>query len=160
VNEVSVDAAALAAEAAALELPADLGAAGAPGGAEDAAAPAAAPSVETIAAEFEPGVGMVIASVADGVLPNWRLTLDEKKQLAHAAALALAHWFPDATIPPKYLSLVVVAYVGYQIVEARRDPATGELAPRKIIRTKRPGSPPAASSAPGAPSGDGFRTSA
>lgn len=154
-NEVNVDPAALAAEAAGLELPPDLGTS--VFGPKSAPPPDLGPSVEAIAAGMEPGAGMVIGAVADGVLPNWRLTADEKKQLTHAAALALAHWFPDASIPPKYLSLVVVAYVGYQIVEARRDPQTGELAPRRIIREARQGVTDAPSTTA---SGDGFRTSA
>lgn len=161
VNEVEVDPAALASEAAAVELPPE---SPAPGAAQEAPAsdPAAVGlrSIEQAQREYEPVVGMVLGTVAATQFPAWRITDDERKQLTAAASAALAHWWPDGNIPPKYLSLVMVVYVGYTIVEARRDPATGELAPRRVDVVRRPAAPAVQVDQSAAGAGGGFSTSA
>lgn len=163
VNEVEIDAPALASEAAAVELPPEAEApAPGQGEGEGEAAALEARSLEQAQREYEPVVGMVLGTVAATQFPAWRITDDERKQLTAAASAALAHWWPDGNIPPKYLSLVMVVYVGYTIVEARRDPATGELAPRRIDTAPRSAAPgrAAAPAAVVAAAGDGFSTSA
>jgi hypothetical protein len=135
-NAVEVDQAALAAEADRIlaGAPADL----AP--AIDPAAPALAgelapaePTLEQIqaaAAGYEGGAFLIVSKAADIVVPAWRISADERKALSSSIALALAAWFPDHQLPPKYVALLGVAGSLYAIVDARRDPETGKLLPR------------------------------
>lgn len=62
--------------------------------------------------------------------PAWTVTPDQKKNLASAVATAVTLWFPGE-IPPKYLALLVVAHAAYEIVDAQRDPATGKIKPAR-----------------------------
>jgi hypothetical protein len=56
-------------------------------------------------------------------------------------------WFPDQIIPPKYMALLVIAGVSMEIVQKRRDPATGELRPRHHAKPKPVAETPAPAAA-------------
>jgi len=82
--------------------------------------------------------------------PAWNITADEKGSLSSACAEALALWFPDQVIPPKYMALLVVAGVTLEIIDKRRDPKTGELMPR-VHEPKKPNSAAVVEQRPAAP---------
>jgi hypothetical protein len=114
-----------------------------------------------IAQRHRPMVELMINGVADGVLPNWNITLEERNGLSESFSLALAYWWPYDTVPPKWAALVGVVVTGYSIANARRN-ADGSWKPRKIITVHRAapaGEPtvvvPAAEASPG-----GFTTGA
>lgn len=67
--------------------------------------------------------------VADTFMPAWQLTPGERGSFADACANALLLWFPDQILPPKYMALLVVAGVGLEIAQKRRDPRTGDFLP-------------------------------
>lgn len=92
--------------------------------------------VATATANHRPVVGIAINTIADTLLPNWKITSEERGQLTEAISVALAHWIPEAGIPPKYMALVAVAFTGYQIANARRN-ADGTWTPRKIVTEQR-----------------------
>lgn len=81
-------------------------------------------------------------TVTAAAVPAWAVTLPEKTKLADACAEALLLWFPDQIIPPKYLAVLMIANVGYEIVQARRDPATGKLKPTRVIEKPAPAARP------------------
>jgi len=81
----------------------------------------------TIAARHRPMVGMMVNGVADGVLPNWNITASERETLTDSMATALAYWWPDGAVPPKWAAL---------IANARRRP-DGTWTPRAVVVVKR-----------------------
>jgi hypothetical protein len=90
------------------------------------------PSPEEVKAGYKM-IGVAVVNRAGAALaPNWHITPQETNNVAEAIAGAAMMWFPDAPIPPKYLALLVVLESVYAIVEARRDPSTGGLKPRRI----------------------------
>jgi hypothetical protein len=130
-SEVRIDPAQLAAEAdaiaaaAALDMPAEL-------------VPPPSDPAQPSAEEVLQGYRMITFAVLDRgseiVMPNWRVTHNEKSRLADALSQALVLWFPDQPIPPKYLSLLMIAGVATEIASARRDPETGAFIPMKVSR--------------------------
>lgn len=139
-NAVDVNTAELDAEADRIlaNAPADLAQ---PPALDPAASPAIAgeaiarePTLEEIQAAavgYEGGAFLIISKASDVLLPAWEITPDERKQLSSSVAFALAAWFPDHQLPPKYVALLAVAGSLYSIVESRRDPDTGKLKPRR-----------------------------
>jgi hypothetical protein len=73
--------------------------------------------------------GSVVGAAAQGLAPAWNVTPEETGRVAGACAQALLLWFPDDIIPPKYMALVVIAGVSFEIIAKRRD-ETGRLRPR------------------------------
>lgn len=129
-SEVRVDDASLAAEADALA-------------AEFQAPPVAAEPVQpgtdvapsqASPEEVEQGYKLITYAVIERgaavLAPAWNVTADENDRLSTSIARALVLWFPDQPIPPKYLALLVIAGTAAEIVNARKDPATGQLRPR------------------------------
>jgi hypothetical protein len=162
-NVLSVDPVQLEAEAAAVDLPPEAPIAGEPG--SDAAPGAGEPGAaltldqaEALAASYEAAAVVLYGQAARIVAPNWNVTGGEVRELAHATAVALAHWFPDQQLPPKYAALLALAGTAYAIAEARRDPATGRIRP---LRAPLDDEPSAAAAAPFvAGAGAGFSTAA
>lgn len=146
---VDVDPETLAAEAAAvdvLELPAAEPAPGEPAAAGEGAE-LTLDQAEALAASYEAAAFVLFDQAASIAAPNWNVTREEKRQLAHSTAVALAHWFPNQQLPPKYAALLTLAGTAYGIAEARRDPDTGRIRP---LRAPRQASAPlAASPSPG-----------
>lgn len=133
-NEVDIDEAALAAEAAAV----DVGDAAAAPGPEGAPA-AAGELVDVAAAEqfaqrAQPMVAKLLAGITAVAVPNWTITEAQNDELSRSVSFALALWFPHE-IPPKYAALLMVGVSCYGIVQANRDPQTGQLKPRVDPRT-------------------------
>jgi len=154
VAESAAPASALDQEAEAIPLPGDVAApAGdAPAGeGGEVVRPGDIPEAQAqqIAAMYRPSIGIVVNGVADGVLPNWKLTEAERGQLTDSMALACAYWFPDGYIPPKWVALFGALYTGYSIVNARRHD-DGSWVPRAVVKVKRDA---AATASPG--KGDG-----
>ncbi len=143
-NPVELDPAQLAAEADAVDVPDETP----PGAAGEA--PPAAPGgeggeltfdqAEALAASYEGAAFVLYDQAATIVAPNWQVTRDEKRALAHSTAVALALWFPDQQLPPKYVALLTLAGTFYAITDARRDPATGQLRPLRAPPPARPSS--------------------
>lgn len=71
----------------------------------------------------------VLAGAFRSAAPAWEVQPGEIDRLGTALAKACAVWWPGG-IPEKIAVILVVASVGYEIVEARRDPQTGQLRPR------------------------------
>lgn len=90
------------------------------------------PSEEEILAGYALVCGQVVGACTSAIVPAWEVTAAENGKLSGAMARALLLWFPDQIIPPKYLSLLVVAGVGFEIINARRDPQTGRLRPARL----------------------------
>lgn len=146
-NTVQVDEGALAAEADRIlsDVPAELAPATDPAIAGEAcAAELTLEQIQAAAAGYEAGAFMIVSQAADVLVPAWEISSDERKALSGSMSLALAAWFPDHQLPPKYMALLAVAGSMYAIVDARRDPTTGKLKPR---RNEKPDSAAAGSSA-------------
>lgn len=92
----------------------------------------AQPSPEEVLAGYTLIAGELVDGAALAVFPNWQVTPAESGKFAGAMARAFLLWFPDQIIPPKYLALVTLAGVGFEIVQARRDPETGKLRPARL----------------------------
>ena len=93
---------------------------------------AAGPSEAEVLAGYEMVCTELISSGADALLPAWRITPPEVSKLSTACSKALMLWFPDMIIPPKYMALLVVAGVGFEIAQARKDPSTGRYHPARV----------------------------
>ncbi len=93
------------------------------------AAVPATPDPATMEAGYAAIGEAVLGAACNAMCPAWDVTDAEKSKLAGALAHAMQLWFPGE-IPEKYVALIVVAGVGFEIVSARRDPATGGLKPR------------------------------
>jgi hypothetical protein len=89
----------------------------------------AGPSVADMGAGYAALAEAVLGGTFEVVAPAWAVTEPEKSKLAKALGVAVALWFPGE-IPEKWVALIVVAGAGFEIVAARRDPATGKLKPR------------------------------
>jgi hypothetical protein len=87
-------------------------------------------------AEVLAGYEMVCTELIDqgctAVVPAWQVTPHEVGRLSTACSKALLLWFPDMIIPPKYMALLVIAGVGFEIANARRDPNPGRLRPARL----------------------------
>jgi len=128
-NEVEIDQAALAAEAASIPMPD--AAPPAEGAAPDASAGASEQPQRTpqeFAAGAEPLVLGVLAGLHGIVAPNWTVAPEKMLALTKASALALAYWFPHE-IPPKYVALMMVGGSLYAIAQDNRDQKTGAYKP-------------------------------
>ena len=101
------------------------------------------PRPEEIEAGYTMICGEVIDLAAGALVPAWRITPAESGKLSGACARALMLWFPDMIIPPKYLALVVIAGVGFEIAQARKDPATGRYLPARLPEKPAAGDTPA-----------------
>jgi hypothetical protein len=88
----------------------------------------AGPTPEAIAV-YQQGAVMLVGAIADNFAPNWKVTSEEKANVGNALGQALALWFPDQVIPPKYMALVSLAMAMGGLVVSRRDPSTGQLIP-------------------------------
>jgi hypothetical protein len=110
--------------------------------AEAASVPApAGPTEEEVLAGYNMVCSEVISQGFGALAPAWRVQPPEVSKLSLACSRALMLWFPDMLIPPKYMALLVVAGVGFEIVQARRNPETGQLAPRHFpAEQKQPAS--------------------
>ncbi len=100
---------------------------------------------------------MLVNGLADGLLPNWNITTDERGQLTETFSLALGYWWPDGTVPPKWAALIMAGWTTYQVVNARRQ-TDGTWTPRKVVVVKRDGAgrtPPAPSAAASTGKGTG-----
>ena len=135
-NVVEVDQAQLAAEAAAVDVPDVPAPAGDPGAADLGGGQADALTIDqaaAMAASYEAGAFILLSQASKIVAPNWRVTDAENRDLAKVTATALALWFPDQQLPPKYAALLALAGCVYGIAESRRDPATGRIRPLREL---------------------------
>ncbi len=89
-----------------------------------------------VAERHRPMVGMLINTLADVIFPAWNITAQEREALTSSSSLALAYWWPDGTVPPKWAALAGVAFTGYTIANARRND-DGTWKPRKIVTVRR-----------------------
>ncbi len=154
-NSIEIDAAALAAEADRIELPADPGAT-----AQAEAAPASAETLLDIEArarrDWLGGMQFAVQGFAH-VATGWALLPEECDLLALDMAMAAAAWFPNGALPAKYMVLLNLGGHGFMLAAARRDPQTGRFRPLRA---------PAATDAPAIPApsldvvGHGAATSA
>lgn len=87
--------------------------------------------IQAAAAGYEVGSFLIISKAAEVLVPAWDVTVEERKALSGSLSLALAAWFPDHHLPPKWMALLSVAGSMYAIVDARRDPTTGKLKARR-----------------------------
>jgi hypothetical protein len=139
VNTVEIDPAALEAEAAAAVSSADASMAHvAQVAGDDAMAMAGVPGAqaatqEEILAGYVLVCDVVVGQGCDALVPAWNVTPAERGKLSGAIAKALLLWFPDQIIPPKYMALLAVAGVTFEIINARRDPQTGKLKPARVL---------------------------
>lgn len=140
-SEVSIDPAALAAEADAIvgEHAPEVTPVSAPG----VDASPAVPTDAEVLQGYQLITDALVDRGADAIAPAWQITSEEKAAFSGACAKALLLWFPDQIIPPKYMALLVVAGVGFEIVGKRRDPKTGELKPRHYAKPAAPAAAPA-----------------
>lgn len=90
---------------------------------------------EQIATSYMPGCVVAVNAVARIMLPNWDLTGNEKQQIAESCSMALALWFPNLHIPPRYMALMSVGGVIWQIAASRRD-AAGNLRPMRAQKVE------------------------
>ena len=110
-----------------------------PAAGEVAEAPGAArPSDDEILAGYTMICTEVVDLGAGALVPAWRVTPAESGKMAGALARALLLWFPDMIIPPKYLALLAVAGVAFEIAQARKDPATGRYLPARLEPAETP----------------------
>jgi hypothetical protein len=132
-NTVEVDEPALAAdvERILLDVPADPPAIAPELAGDEAPREPTLEEIQAAAAGYEFGSFLIVSKAADVLVPAWGVTSDERKALSSSLSLALAAWFPDQQLPPKYMALLAVAGSMYAIVDARRDPDTGKLKPRR-----------------------------
>lgn len=169
-NVLEIDPATLAAEAAAVDLPPETPTPGTPGeqpgpGAELEAGELTLDQAEALAASYEAAAVVLYSQAARIIAPNWNITPAETRELGHATAVALALWFPDQQLPPKYAALLALAGTAYALAESRRDPETGRLPPMKVARAATAGhQAPADEFEPGGSpftvGGSGFSTAA
>jgi hypothetical protein len=143
-NQVEIDAAALAAEAASVKVPdaepapgvaAAPGAEGAPG-AEQAPGELTDEEAMRRAGELAPKLKLIIQQMAKAIMPAWELQDEECEALAGVYALPAVYWFPSLDIPLKWACLINAAITTMLIVDKRRD-TKGRLVP---FRMKRAGS--------------------
>ena len=104
------------------------------------------PSPEEVEAGYTMICGELVDVAAVALVPAWKVTPAESGKLAGAMARALLLWFPDMIIPPKYLALIAIAGVGFEIAQARKDPATGRYLPGRLPESAPAESAPAPSS--------------
>lgn len=130
--------AALEAEAIAATATAPIDSLEAPGPAAQAGPPAG-PSDEQVIEGYTLICGELVDLGANALVPAWKVTQAESGKLAGAMARAFVLWFPDLIIPPKYLALLTVAGVCFEIAQARRDPATGQLLPAQLPQKSNAG---------------------
>lgn len=148
-NELEVDHAALAADAAAVPLPENLDA---PGAAAEAGgdAPGADMAPPASWAPLTPGL---VSAVDLFVCPNWDLQDAEKLELAAALAAVLDQVFPGGLGDERWAPYLRLLIIAGGIVAARYDPDAGRISP---LRKKKPAQDGAAdSSAAGVPGGKG-----
>lgn len=96
------------------------------------APPVTGPSEEEILAGYQMVCGELIDSGCQALVPAWQVTPREVSKLSTACSKALMLWFPDMIIPPKYLALLTIAGVGFEIAQARKDPETGRYRPARV----------------------------
>lgn len=94
--------------------------------------PVPGPSDDEILAGYTLVCGEVVDLGANALVPAWRVTPAESGKMAGALARAFVLWFPDLIVPPKYLALLAVAGVAFEIAQARKDPATGRYIPAQL----------------------------
>lgn len=101
-------------------------------GAVPVSAPIAGPTEEEVFAGYDMICTELIDSGCTALLPAWQVSPPEVSKLSAVCAKALMLWFPDMIIPPKYLALLTIAGVGFEIAQARKDPATGRYRPGRL----------------------------
>lgn len=101
--------------------------------------------IQAAAAGYEGGAFLIVRKAFDVAAPAWQVSGDECKGISSAVAFAMAAWFPNHQLPPKYVALLGVAGALYAVVDARRDPDTGKLKPR---RNEKSATDPGQASAP------------
>jgi hypothetical protein len=111
----------------------------APGPGSPAAAVPAEASEEEVVAGYTLICGELVDLGANAIVPAWKVNRIESGKLAGAMARALVLWFPDMIIPPKYLALLTVAGVCFEIAQARRDPSTGRFLPAHLPQKSNAG---------------------
>ena len=103
-----------------------------PGSTGPLPAPVTGPSEEEVLAGYQLVCTELIDSGCAAMLPAWQVTPREVSKLGTACAKALMLWFPDMIIPPKYLALLTIVGVGFEIAQARKDPDTGRYRPARV----------------------------
>jgi hypothetical protein len=88
------------------------------------------PPAADVIAGYKMIAGAVVSRGFDTLAPAWQVTQKETDNIADATAQALFLWFPDQIVPPKYMALLVLAGSFFEVIDSRRDPATGNLKPR------------------------------
>jgi hypothetical protein len=87
--------------------------------------------IQAAAQGYEVGAFLIVSKMADVFAPAWGISHEERKGVASSISMAMAAWFPNAQLPPKWMVLLNVAGSMYSLVESRRDPETGKLKPRR-----------------------------
>jgi hypothetical protein len=90
------------------------------------------PTEDEILAGYQLVTTQLVEAGAASILPAWQVTSAESSKMGGAMARALLLWFPDQIIPPKYMALLAIAGVGFEIAQARRDPETGRYRPARL----------------------------
>jgi hypothetical protein len=141
-NVVDINDAALAHEAASIEVPQDAApTAPADGGEEISAQAGMDLSLEQIQAKavhWKGGADFLVNFLCDTVAPAWGVPQEQREKLASQGALALAAWFPDDAIPLKYLLLLGVGTAAWEIVTAQRERHGGKLPPLRSAQASKP----------------------
>jgi hypothetical protein len=96
-------------------------------------APAAQPTEAEVLAGYVIVSTALIEAGAGAIAPAWAITPEETGKLALAMSQAALLWFPDHIIPPKYMALVVIAGVSFEIINARREPS-GKFRPLRVAQ--------------------------
>ena len=92
----------------------------------------ASPSEAEVLAGYEMVCTQLLDSGCTAIVPAWHVSPVEVSKLSTACSKALMLWFPDMIIPPKYMALLVIIGVGFEIAQARKDPATGRYRPGQL----------------------------
>lgn len=98
--------------------------------------PVQAASQGDVLAGYKLVCAAVVSAGASALVPAWEVTEPEVDRLAGAMGQALLLWFPDMIIPPKYMALLAVAGVSFEIISARRDEKTGGIRSGRVIEQK------------------------
>jgi hypothetical protein len=92
----------------------------------------AGPSPEEVLAGYVLVCDQLVDAGCNALVPAWKVSPREVSKLGTACAKALLLWFPDQIIPPKYMALLAIVGVGFEIAQARRDPRTGRYLPGQL----------------------------
>ncbi len=97
----------------------------------------AQPSPEEVLEGYRLIAVEVVDVGASALVPAWRVSPEKSNKLGTAMAKAAMLWWPDMIIPPKYLALITIAGVVFEIAQDNKDPATGRYRPARLAEPVR-----------------------